>query len=472
MPFMTDQSGKSSKKHHRGKNRGHSGNRSGGHSGGYSGGRRPPKATATLARQVSLDLLDAVMTRGLPLQDSIEAEPRYTKLEPRDRRFCRRLVTIALRHHGEARDVISRHVRTMPKGRNHKAGLILIMAAAELMTGEASPHAVVDQSVRLAHLHGCDHLGGLINAVLRKITPADMPSEPMLNLPPWLREALIADWGEDTATNIAAMMMQPPPLDLRPKQDSDPQELAETLGGVATPHGSVRLNDGMVSSLTGYDEGRWWVQDSAASLPAMLLGAEAGETVVDLCAAPGGKTTQLCAAGADVFAVDAARQRMGRLKENMSRLGFNPQLITADGTGWQPPQPVDRVLIDAPCSATGTIRRRPDILCHQEVPDLSRLNALQHSLLKAAATMLKPGGVCVFATCSILKAEGEAITATPPPGLEPLPISDDEINGFRRHPGTAPHAVRLMPDALELKDNIIQGNDGFFIARFRRIQEG
>ena len=173
--------------------------------------------------------------------------------------------------------------------------------------------------------------------ILRKITPADMPSAPMLNLPPWLRAALIADWEKDTAANIAAMMMQPPPLDLRPKHDSDLQELAETLGGIPTLHGSVRLNDGMVSSLTGYDEGRWWVQDSAASLPAILLGAEAGETVVDLCAAPGGKTAQLCAAGADVFAVDAAKQRMGRLKENMSRLGFNPQLITADGTRWQPP---------------------------------------------------------------------------------------------------------------------------------------
>ena len=418
------------------------------------------------------------MTRGLPLQNSIEAEPRYTQLDPRDRRFCRRLVSIALRHHGEARAVISRHVKSMPKRRNHKAGLILIMAAAELMTGEASPHAVVDQSVRLAHLHGCGHLGSLINAVLRKITPADMPSAPMLNLPPWLHQSLITDWGEATAASIAAMMMQPPPLDLRPKtspeqnSSSDLQGLAETLGGVVTPHGSVRLNDGVVTSLSGYDEGRWWVQDAAASLPALLLGALAGETVVDLCAAPGGKTAQLCDTGADVLAVDAAAQRMGRLKQNMSRLGFTPQLITADGTSWQPPQPVDRVLIDAPCSATGTIRRRPDILCHQDAPDLDRLNALQRDLLKAAVTMLKPGGVCVFATCSILKAEGEAITATPPPGLEPLPIGDDELSGFRRHPGTPPHAVRLMPDALELKDNIIQGNDGFFIARFRRIQEG
>lgn len=434
------------------------------------GRTRPRQQLPTPARQIALDLFDAVVSRGLPLQDSIEADARYTELEPRDRRFCRRLVTLGLRHHGEARQVLDRHLQSLPKGRNHKAGLILRLAAAELLYGDAKPHAVVDQSVRLAHHYRCGHLGGLINAVLRKITPDDAPRQPLLNLPPWLKKSLTSDWGAEDASRIAAMLMQAPPLDLRPKTEAD--KLAEAVGGCVTPHGSVRLNDGMVNALPGYDAGDWWVQDAAASLPARLLAPKAGDVVIDLCAAPGGKTAQLCASGAKTLAVDAAPARMKRLKANMQRLGFDPDLITADGLTFLPDEPVDAVLIDAPCSATGTIRRRPDILSHDTPPDLKRLNHLQREMLAQAVTMLKPGGVLVYATCSILKAEGEAITATPPPGLEPMPVLDEELPGFRRHPGSAAHEVRLMPDALELGADFIQGNDGFFIARFRRIQEG
>lgn len=410
------------------------------------------------------------MEKGLPLQDSLEKHEGYAGLEARDRRFARRIITLGLRHHGEVLAVIRQHVKSLPRGRNRMAGLILQMAAAELIYGEAKPHAVVDQSVRLAHGHKCGHLGGLINAVLRKISPDDAPGKPMANLPPWLKQALIKDWGEDKAQNIAAMMMQPPPLDLRPK--ADPDTLAKTLDGVAIPHGSVRLSDGMVTALAGYDEGAWWVQDAAASLPAMLVNPEAEQNIADLCAAPGGKTAQLCAAGAKVFAVDIAAKRNRRLKTNMERLQFSPEMITADATGWMPETPLDAVLIDAPCSATGTIRRRPDILGHSDAPDLAGLNTIQRRLFEQGAKMIKPGGILVYATCSVLKAEGEAIVADIPKGLETLPIHDDEIKGFRRNPGAASHHLRIMPDALELGDDIIQGNDGFFIARFRRIQEG
>ncbi|MGC6484716.1 MAG: RsmB/NOP family class I SAM-dependent RNA methyltransferase [Candidatus Puniceispirillales bacterium] len=433
-------------------------------------GRPPQQRQATASRQIALEVLESIMEKGMPLQDSLEQHDGFARLEPRDRRFARRLITLALRHHGAASEVLSRHVKSLPHGRNRMAGLILRMAAAELIYGDAKPHAVVDQSVRLAHQHRCGHLGGLINAVLRKIGPADDPKQPMLNLPPWLKTALITDWGEETASRMATMLMQPPALDLRPK--TDPAGLAEILNGMATPHGSVRLNDGMVTALSGYEEGHWWVQDAAASLPAMLINAAPGQMIADLCAAPGGKTAQLCAAGATVTALDIAANRMPRLQANMQRLGFSPAIVTADAATWKPDALLDAVLIDAPCSATGTIRRRPDILGHMTAPDLARLNRLQRDLLEAGARMIKPGGVLVFATCSILKAEGEAIVAAIPDSLEPLPISDDEIPGFRRHPGAANHHLRIMPDALELNDNIIQGNDGFFIARFRRIREG
>ena len=431
--------------------------------------QKPRQQQPTLARQIALNLLDVVMSRGLPLQDSIEADPRYAELEARDRRFCRRLVTLTLRHHGQARAALAQHVKKIPDGRNQKAGLILIMGAAELMAGDASPHAVVDQSVRLAHFHKCGHLGGLVNAVLRKITPESKPEDPMLNLPSWLKKALKKDWGKEQAATVAAMLMQPPPLDLRPK--SDASALAKKLDGCETPNGSVRLNDGMVMSLPGYDEGAWWVQDAAASIAAQLLDAKAGETVIDLCAAPGGKTAQLCSTGATVIAVDAAKHRMGRLKANMQRLGFNPDLVLADGMSWLPDYEVDAVLLDAPCSATGTIRRRPDILCHQSPPDLAKLNRLQQGLLKQAARMVKPGGIVVYVTCSIMKDEGEKITANAPQELIPMPISDEALKGFRRHPGNADHEARLMPDALELHQDFIQGNDGFYIARFRQIRE-
>ena len=422
------------------------------------------------ARQVALGLFEAVMSQGLTLQDSIEADARYPKLEPRDRRFCHRLVAQALRHHGEARATIMRHLKTFPRGRQSVAGLILIMAAAELMTGDAKPHAVVDQSVRLARLRGCGHLGGLINAVLRKIAPSASLGSPILNLPDWLKDALVADWGEAETQKIAAMLMLPPPLDLRPKSDNA-ETLAEALGGCVTPLGSVRLNEGMVTSLAGYDEGAWWVQDAAASLPVMLLAPKPHEVIVDLCAAPGGKTAQIAAAGAKVLAVDASAARMQRLKANMQRLGLNAETIIADGMTWLPHEKVDRVLLDAPCSATGVIRRRPDILCRRKAPDLEGLNHLQRGLFEQAAKMLKPGGVLVYATCSLLKAEGEAIAAAPPRGLVPMPISDDEISGFKRCPHASAHTLRLMPDALEINQRFIQGNDGFFIARFAALEE-
>ena len=438
-------------------------------------GKDSGTSAAAPARTLALDLLEDVMGRGLPLQDSIACHQGYQRLEPRDRRFCRRLVSLALRHHGEARAMLSPHVKSLPKGKNRRAAFVLVMAAAEMVRGGGEAHAVVDQSVRLVKASGLGHLGGLTNAVLRRIadeagTLRGREPDPWVNFPGWLAEALKADWG-DGADRLARSLMAPPALDLTPADPGGAGDLAKELGGVLLPNGSIRLADGHVPELPGYAGGKWWVQDAAAALPARLLGDIRGKRVADCCAAPGGKTAQCCAAGAETVAIDSSEARMERLKENMARLGLDPGLVVADAREHVPDSPFEAVLVDAPCSATGTIRRRPDILCRGTAPDFARLEEVQRGLVEAAARMAKPGGVVVYAVCSLLKREGEDIVRTPPEGLLPLPFTESEHPpGFTLEAGGGAHTARLMPDALRLDSpgDLPQGNDGFFIARFAR----
>ncbi|MCE2516306.1 MAG: MFS transporter [Alphaproteobacteria bacterium] len=435
----------------------------------YADKRRKSKP-ASAARRAIVMMMEEVIGRGHPLQDALNASKEWGQLDQRDRRFARRLITILLRHRGDARHVLKRYLSKPLSRRDKKAEAILLLAVVELIWADGDRHAAVDQAVRLMRGEGFSHLTGLANAVLRRVA-ADIdailaePPTPLRNAPGWLVSALEADWGPDAEAVMASLLM-PPPLDLRVK--TDPAGWAKRLQGVALPHGSVRLTDGMVTALDGYDDGDWWVQDAAASLPAMLLeGAFTdglkGKTVVDLC--------ELCAAGATVLAVDTSADRLKILTENMTRLKLSPEVITADGMAWSPDQKVDAVLLDAPCSATGTIRRRPDILSHNSPPDLGHLNSLQRGLLEAALSWLKPGGVLVYATCSILKAEGEAMVASLPDGAQDLPVTDAELHGFAAT--ASGRGVRVMPDALQVEADdldttriIPQGNDGFFMARF------
>lgn len=429
-------------------------------------------------------LMESVIGKGHPLQDALNKSKEWGGLEPRDRRFARRLITTLLRHRGDAAHVLSRYLKKPLNRKDKKAEAILLLAVVELVWADGDSHAAVDQAVRLMRGEGFTHLTGLANAVLRKVAgdaeaiKQEAPT-PMRNAPKWLETALTADWGND-AEAIMAQLLTVPPLDIRVK--SNAASWAEQLGGTMLTHGSVRLNDGMVAELAGFDEGEWWVQDAAASLPAILIetglkGGLNGKTVVDLCAAPGGKTAQLCAAGATVIAVDSSADRLKILGENMTRLKLNPEVVTADGLSWSPDEKVDAVLLDAPCSATGTIRRRPDILSHYSPPDLAHLNQLQRGLFEAACAWLKPGGVIVYATCSILKAEGEAMVTPLPDGIRAMPITADELDGFTIYSPDANKtddgSVRIMPDSLNCDQShmdsgadITQGNDGFFLARF------
>ena len=279
-----------------------------------------------------------------------------------------------------------------------------------------------------------------------------------------------------------AAMLSEPSLDLTCAEDAE--GWAAKLDGALLAHGTIRRRDGNPALLDGYDDGKWWVQDAAATLPALILekvmGGLAGKSVIDLCAAPGGKTAQLVAMGADVTAIDSSTERLKTLNANMKRLNMSPNVITADGTSWTPDAPVDAILLDAPCSATGTLRRRPDILSHDQAPDLKTLNKAQRDLMKAAAKWLKPGGVMVYATCSILKAEGERIMENLPHTLSITPINSDMINGINLKIDEQGFA-RVMPDAVDTKDakitpedmdstaNIPQGNDGFFMACLTKI---
>jgi len=442
------------------------------------------------SRLTALAAFEAVMTAGRTLDDCLEQSADYQNLEPRDRRFCRRLVTTALRHHGEAMLALRHYVPRPPKGRQQIASLILQLALTELIWLDGPSHAVVDQAVRLIRARDQKHLHGLINASLRRCADdiqngkgfkTNAKAGASANCPEWLKTLLIGDWGSDQADQIMTMLMMPPPLDLSVMGDQ--QNWASRLGGVALPQGSIRLNEGAPQTLDGYAEGQWWVQDAAAAMPAQLMGDVKGKHIIDACAAPGGKTAQLIAGGAKVTALDLSEKRLERLQSNLDRLSMTADVVAADVLDWSPPAPVDGVLIDAPCSATGTIRRRPDILTRKKSPHIRALTELQLKMIRHAANWLKPGGVLVFATCSLLRAEGEDLVKIiqSDSGLVPFPIDAAEYTGFVPFPAkgdnTSPqsddadHALRFMPNALTMlqEDGMTQGNDGFFMARFKRI---
>ncbi len=449
--------------------------------------RRRRAKPAVSSRLVVLDLMAEIIGKGHPLQEAIKRHENWGQLDYRDRRFARRLITIILRYRRNARIVLNRYLKKPINRKDRKAEAILILAVVELIWANGDAYAAVDQAVRMMRGQGFTHMTGLANAVLRKVA-ADQTTlqaeahDPMVNAPTWLQEHLKHDW-PDHAARIMASFLSEPSLDF--SCANDPHAWASKLNGALLAHNTIRRRDGNPTTMDGYDDGGWWVQDAAAAIPALLIkstlalsdGSLNGKTIVDLCAAPGGKTAQLVAMGANVIAVDSSVDRLKTLKANMDRLKMAPTIITADGTAWTPPEKVDAVLLDAPCSATGTLRRRPDILSHDQAPDLDMLNDIQHRLLAAAATWLKPGGVLVYATCSILKAEGEYIVKNIPSGLSQAPIKADEIDGINMTINDKGYA-RVMPDAVDVMaakitpedmdtiNDIPQGNDGFFIARF------
>jgi 16S rRNA (cytosine967-C5)-methyltransferase len=441
---------------------------------GRSPQREKADAPGLAARRLAASALLGVLHRRRPLDeilDPVHGLIELAALEERDRALVRMLTATVLRRLGTLRAILNARLeRGLPPDAPH-VEIALLLGAAQILFLNVPNHAAVHLSVQLANATRNARFAGLVNAVLRKIAAdgraaLDM-SDPLIDTPEWLRARWCANYGTETTTAIAEAHRREPPLDLTAKADA--KSWADKLGARLLPNGTIRVpNSGPITSLPGFEEGAWWVQDVAASLPARLLGNVAGKRVADLCAAPGGKTGQLANAGAQVVAVDRSANRMKRLEQNLARVGLNAESIVADAAQWRA-EPFDAILLDAPCSATGTIRRHPDILWQKQEADLAPLAALQTRLLDNAATLLKRGGILVYATCSLEPEEGEqqieAFLARHA-DFAREPISAEQIGGFTSLV-TADGDMRSLPCHLSDGEHV-GGCDGFYTARLRR----
>ena len=435
----------------------------------------PTEVPGLAARRIAADILDGVLHKRRTLDDQLEgggAHPGLKTLSDRDRALMRRLVATILRRLGTLGHVLSRLLdRGIPTDAP-RAQSALLIGAAQILWMDVPDHAAVDLSVRLVQSdRRAAKYAGLVNAVLRRCAREGQPlidevKAQTLDLPPWLMARWTAHYGEATAKQIATAIGQEPSLDLTVKSDSP--QWATRLHGEVLPTGTVRtLLQGSVTVLPGFAEGQWWVQDAAAALPVRLFGDIAGKTILDLCAAPGGKTAQLVAAGAQVTAIDRSPNRMARLRDNFARLGFAAETIVADATEWQSANQFDGVLIDAPCASTGTIRRHPDVAWLRQELDVGALTALQQRLLQKAVSLLRPGGTLVYCTCSLEPEEGERAVATllaTEPALRRIPVEAAEVAGLaelvNRHGD-----LRTLPCHLPHSDPRLGGLDGFYAAR-------
>src|SRR5271170_4999652 len=356
----------------------------------------PDETPGLAVRRVAADLVDGVLRRRRPLDELLDTTAALSALDERDRALARALVATVLRRLGTLRHLLGTLLAEGLPPQAPRVETALLIGAAQILFLDVPDHAAVDLAVRLAQAdRQASYCSGLVNAVLRRITRDGKEQlaqlDPaVLDTPPWLFERWAATYGDDTTRAIAAANSREPALDLTVK--GDPQIWAERLGGRVLPTGSVRtIAHGAVTALPGFAEGAWWVQDAAAALPVRLLGDVRGKRVADLCAAPGGKTAQLLNAGAAVTAVDRAPARLNRLRENLTRLSLQAELVCADVEEWQV-EPFDAVLLDAPCSSTGTIRRHPDIPWLKHPADITKLAAFQSRLIKRAVALTKPGG--------------------------------------------------------------------------------
>ncbi|TCP39738.1 RsmB/NOP family class I SAM-dependent RNA methyltransferase [Rhodovulum marinum] len=412
-------------------------------------------------RAAALRLLTGVLDEGRTVAELSGPEGPMGVLDPAGRARAQRLALATLRHLGAADAILKPHLRKAPPP---AVRAILRLATVEMLQEGAAPHGVVNAAVTMARDgRGTKAMAGLVNAVLRKV--AETPqhawkAQGPQRLPGWLRGRLDSACGRAAVTGIEAAHAAGAPLDLTPK-DGDAVALAARVGGVALPTGSVRVTGPVqVSALPGYEAGDWWVQDAAAALPAKLLAPRPGLRVFDLCAAPGGKTLQLAAAGAEVTAVDISEARMARVEENLARTDLSAELIVADVLDWAPSTPAEAILLDAPCSATGTVRRHPDLPFAKDAAGIKPLFELQARLIDRALAMLGPGGRLVYCTCSLLPEEGEAQTAAAldrHADLSAIPAEAPWIEpGWRTDHG----ALRLRPDFWADRGGI----DGFYIA--------
>jgi 16S rRNA (cytosine967-C5)-methyltransferase len=441
-----------------------------------------PEPPGLPARRFAADILDGVLHHHRPLDELLDvaSHPGLAALADRDRALVRHLVATVLRRLGTLRHVLGLFLDRGLPADAPRAETALLIGVAQILWLEVPDHAAVDLAVRLVQAdRRAARYGGLVNAVLRRVARDGAKhlagvDTTLLDTPNWLMGRWVATYGTLTAHAIAAAHAQEPALDLTVK--NDPPHWAAALGGRVLPTGSVRaLVHGPVSGVPGYSEGAWWVQDAAAALPAKLFGDLSGKTVADLCAAPGGKTAQLAAAGARVVAVDRAETRLDRVRINLNRLGLKAEIIaadllTADLSQW-PVTQFDGILLDAPCSSTGTIRRHPDVPWRKQADDIASLAQLQRALLARAVELVRPGGLLVYCVCSLEPEEGSEIVAdflAGDPRFRRRPISAAELAGIEEFI-TPAGDLRTLPCGFADPDPRMAGLDGFFAARIERI---
>lgn len=417
------------------------------------------------------------------LTDDAHGHPHYLALDARDRSLVRAMLMAALRHRGDLEALIDRFTdRPLPAGANSLRAIIHI-AIAQILFLDVPDHSAVDLAVEAARTDPRNRrFAGLVNALCRR---AVRDRDAILGLiaqsparsPAWFSERLTEIYGAEKAAAINACHRRPAPVDLTLADESTDNvaRWAETLGAIALPTGSLRLtSQSAITDLPGYEDGQWWVQDAAAAIPARLFGDIAGRRVLDLCAAPGGKTAQLAAKGAHVTALDQSANRLKRLKANLDRLGLADRCETVATSlfDFEADAPFDAVLLDAPCSSTGTVRRHPDVPWTKTEDDIAKLAALQARMLDRAADFVAPGGTLVFSNCSLDPSEGEDVArafSRNHADFTPLPVTGDEVPGLSStitgdgHLCTTPADLPLAGDAAAYG-----GIDGFFAARWRR----
>jgi len=418
--------------------------------------------TGVQARRSAVYMLDQVLGEGKLMSELLGAGV-LDRLPPDDRARAQRLAMDTLRGLERADRLLQKHLSRNP---DLTVRNVLRVGTVELCQGGAA-HGVVNAMVTLIGGHSrYGHLKGLVNAVLRKIASEGPEAWTALRaprLPKWLRVPLLQAWGSDAMAAMEAAHFAGAPLDLTAK--TDPAAVALAVGGTVLPNGSVRVTDaGQVSAMPGFEAGDWWVQDAAAAFPVQVLAPQKGERILDLCAAPGGKTMQLAAAGADVTAVDSSPPRMGRVTENLARTKLAAKTVIKDAraiTGT-----FDAILLDAPCSATGTIRRHPDLPHAKDGSEFADLIGLQAELIDHAWSLLKPGGRLVFCTCSLLPDEGEvqvdeALERHGDMTADPTAL---QVPGMDSGWITSEGGARLRPDYWADRG----GMDGFYIACLRK----
>jgi len=427
------------------------------------------------AREAAVRTLMAVTLKNRPFDAALDDICGSASLNARDRAFVLNLLMLCLRRHGSLMAVLNSLLQSALPRNATWTEAALLTGLAQILLMRTADYAAVNETVTLIkNLPGKESgFSGLVNAVLRRASReqetliAKLNARPALDLPKWIFDSWAAAYGKKTATEIATSLQTTPPLDISLKPGVNAEEWAKKLGAEVTPTGTLRREVGDVTAFEGYDAGVWWVQDFAAAIPATLFGDLAGKRVLDLCAAPGGKTMQLAARGAHVTSVDRSKVRLNRLSENLARTGLTAQLFAADASRFAPDTPIDHILLDAPCSATGTLRRNPDVIWTKSPDDVAKLAALQGRILDHAFTLLPVGGMLVYCVCSLEPSEGiEQITSflAHTPKAKRVGIQPQEVGGLNQL--ITPNGDLLcLPSIIADKG----GMDGFFAVRITKL---